>query len=107
MDAIPSSTPEDAVRASWTRLLHDLRTEIPLIIELGSRAVPEVQYKDIVAGTVSQEFTNELRKRGVAVVRGVIDEQEALGYKREIKEYVKKNPHTKGTRSCPIALRCS
>lgn len=86
---------EEAVRASWKRLLDDLRTEIPIIAQLGSKAIPEVQYKDIVAGTVSQDFVDQLRKRGVAVIRGVVDEQEALGYKQDIKDYVKQNPHTK------------
>lgn len=87
---------EDAIRASWERLLRDLRTEIPQIVEKGSSVVPEVQYRDIANGTVSQEFVDELRKRGVAVVRGVVDEKEARGYKDEIEAYVKKNPHTKG-----------
>ncbi|GME36780.1 uncharacterized protein LTHEOB_7594 [Neofusicoccum parvum] len=86
---------EDAIRASWERLLKDLRTEIPHIVETGSKVVPEVQYKDIVDGTVSQEFVDEHRKRGVAIVRGVVDEKEARGYKEEIEEYVRKNPHTK------------
>ncbi|OJD35697.1 uncharacterized protein BKCO1_1500088 [Diplodia corticola] len=86
---------EDAIRASWERLLKDLRTEIPHIVEQGSKIVPEVQYKDIVNGTVSHEFVDEHRKRGVAVVRGVVEEKEARGYKDEIEEYVRKNPHTK------------
>lgn len=87
---------EDAIRASWERLLKDLRTEIPHIVEMGSKVVPEVQYKDIVNGTVSQEFVAEHRKRGVAIVRGVVDEKEARGFKDEIEDYVRKNPHTKG-----------
>lgn len=87
---------EDAVRASWDRLLADLREEIPLIAQLGSKVVPEVNYKDIVEGRVSKQFEDEHRKRGVAVVRGVIDEQEVLGWKEDLKDYIKKNPHTRG-----------
>lgn len=87
---------EDAIRASWERLLKDLRSEIPHIVETGSKVVPEVNYKDIVNGTVSQEFMDEHRKRGVAVIRGVVDEKEARDFKNEIEEYVRVNPHTKG-----------
>ncbi|KAF4302559.1 hypothetical protein GTA08_BOTSDO09976 [Botryosphaeria dothidea] len=86
---------EDAIRASWERLLKDLRSEIPHIVETGSKVVPEVNYKDIVNGTVSQEFMDEHRKRGVAVIRGVVDEKEARDFKNEIEEYVRVNPHTK------------
>ncbi|KZV93442.1 DUF1479-domain-containing protein, partial [Exidia glandulosa HHB12029] len=86
---------EDAVRASWVRLLATLRTEIEYIAEQGSSVVPEVKYSDVVSGQVSQQFRDELRKRGVAVVRGVVDERAALGYKASIREYIKQNPQTK------------
>ncbi|KAF2091222.1 DUF1479-domain-containing protein [Saccharata proteae CBS 121410] len=86
---------EDAVRDSWVRLLRELREEIPYIAELKSKVVPEVRYEDIVKGNVSKDFEREHRKRGVAVVRGVLGKEETLGLKEEIKEYIKANPHTK------------
>lgn len=87
---------EDAVSASWKRLLRCLQEEIPQVIERGSKTIPEIQFKDIMNTTVSKEFSAEHRRRGVAVVRGVIDEKEARGYKTEIEDYIRKNPHTKG-----------
>jgi hypothetical protein len=39
----------------------------------------------------------EIRKRGVVVVKGVVPEVEARAYKGEVEEYVRKNPWTKGT----------
>ena len=86
---------EDAIRESWERLLRDLREEIPIIVELGSKVVPEIDFKDI--GNASESFKQEHRKRGVAVVRGVVPEEEALQWKEELREYIQKNPHTKGT----------
>ncbi|KAF2139872.1 uncharacterized protein K452DRAFT_274376 [Aplosporella prunicola CBS 121167] len=86
---------EDAVRDSWVRLLTDLRQEIPLIVELGSKAVPEVRFEDIVAGKVDKRFVDEHKKRGVAIVRGVVDEQVALGWKEDLKQYIRDNPQTK------------
>lgn len=87
---------EDAIRHSWERLLRDLREEIPLIVDKGSSIIPEIDFADIDNAT--SDFSSELRKRGVAVVRGVVSEQEALGWKTSLREYIRANPQTKGTR---------
>ncbi|KAL1612171.1 hypothetical protein SLS60_000395 [Paraconiothyrium brasiliense] len=84
---------EEAIRQSWERLLKDLREEIPLIVEKGSKIIPEIDFKDI--DHAPEDFSKELRKRGVAVVRGVVSEQEALGWKESLREYIKANPQTK------------
>lgn len=85
---------EDQVRQSWERLLRDLREEIPLIVEQGSRVIPEIDFKDI--GNAPETFSENLRKRGVAVVRQVVPEEEALQWKQMLKEYIHANPQTKG-----------
>jgi hypothetical protein len=85
---------ESEVRHSWERLLRDLRKEIPLIVELGSKVIPEIDFKDI--DDAPETFSNELRKRGVAVVRGVVPEQEALQWKEDLREYIRQNPQTNG-----------
>ena len=90
---------EDAIRQSWERLLKDLREEIPLIVEKGSKIIPQIDFKDI--DSAPKEFSDALRKRGVAVVRGVVSEQEALGWKESLREYIKANPQTKGTFHVP------
>ncbi|KAF2656907.1 DUF1479-domain-containing protein [Lophiostoma macrostomum CBS 122681] len=84
---------EDVIRASWERLLQDLRSEIPLIVELGSKVIPEIDFKDL--DDAPETFNKELRKRGVAVVRGVVSEQEALRWKEDLREYIRQNPQTK------------
>lgn len=86
---------EDAIRDSWERLLRDLREEIPLIVERGSQVIPQIDFKDIDGA--HDEFSEELKKRGVAVIRGVVSEQEALGWKEDLREYIQQNPQTKGT----------
>lgn len=84
---------EDALYNSWNRLLASLREEIPMIAELKSKVVPEIDFKDIA--NPSPEFVSEHRKRGVAVIRNVIQQQEVLDLKQELREYIKANPHTK------------
>ncbi|KAK4891320.1 hypothetical protein LTR27_010123 [Elasticomyces elasticus] len=84
---------EEALHDSWRRLLASLREEIPLIAELGSRAVPEIDFADI--DRASPDFRAEHKKRGVAVIRNVIPEGEVLEMKRELRAYIATNPQTK------------
>jgi hypothetical protein len=93
---------ESEVRESWERLLQHLRQEIPLIVELGSKVIPEIDFKDL--DHAPEAFSSELRRRGVAVVRGVVPEHEALQWKEELKEYIRQNPQTKGTASSMYIL---
>jgi hypothetical protein len=46
---------------------------------------------------LTSTFNDELRKRGVAVVRGVVPEAEVLQWKEDLKKYIQQNPQTKGT----------
>ncbi|KAK3683032.1 hypothetical protein LTR37_020630 [Vermiconidia calcicola] len=84
---------EQAVQQSWNRLLASLREEIPIITELGSKVIPQIDFNDI--DNASPEFRAEHKKRGVAVIRNVIPQEEALAMKDELREYIKANPHTK------------
>lgn len=92
---------ENEVRESWERLLRHLREEIPLIVERGSKIIPEIDFEDI--DNAPETFSKELRKRGVAIVRGVIPEQEALQWKEYVREYLRQNPQTRGMHSNPAA----
>jgi hypothetical protein len=85
---------EQEIRHSWERLLQNLREEIPLIVEKGSKIIPEIDFKDI--DNAPETFNNVLRSRGVAVVRGVIPESEALQWKEDLREHIRQNPQTKG-----------
>jgi hypothetical protein len=87
---------ESQVRESWDRLLRTLRDEIPFIVEQGSKVIPEINFKDI--DNAPEDFSSRLRERGVAVVRGVVSEQEALQWKEDLREYIRQNPQTKGER---------
>ncbi|OJJ98613.1 hypothetical protein ASPACDRAFT_121159 [Aspergillus aculeatus ATCC 16872] len=84
---------EDQVKQSWDRLLCRLRDEVGLIATRGSDIIPSIDFKDI--HVAPSKFQDELRKRGVAVVRGVIPESEARAYKEEIEAYVRANPQTR------------
>jgi hypothetical protein len=85
---------EDRVAASWARLLGQLSKENEIVAQKGPDVVPQINFEDI--GKPSTEFLKEVKKRGVAVIRGVVPVDEARAYKAEVEEYVKANPWTKG-----------
>ena len=87
---------EDRVRDSWHRLLADLREEVDVIKVLGSKVIPELEFRDMHNMEKRTNFRDGLRKRGVGVIRGVVSEREALGWKELVKRYIQTNPSTKG-----------
>jgi hypothetical protein len=84
---------EDAVIDSWKRLLRQLKIEVETVAKEGSNVIPTIEFGRLDSDV--GRLRGELKKRGVAVVRGVIPEEEARGYKSEVDEYVKLNPSTK------------
>ncbi|KAK0611218.1 hypothetical protein B0T14DRAFT_440496 [Immersiella caudata] len=85
---------EQAIVAGWKRLLAALRRENGVVARRGSAVIPEVDFASIHDDL--QRKSVDIRKRGVAVIRGVIPEDEARSYKFEIEEYVRQNPQTRG-----------
>ena len=59
--------------------------------ERGEEVWPVIEYADISAGTVSREQLELLHKRGCVVIRGHFDREQALGWDRDIVEYVEGN----------------
>lgn len=87
---------EEAVQASFTRLIEQLAIENRKVAELGPKIIPSVTFKDVIEKTVSEEQLKDMRDKGALVIRGVVDETTARGYKQEVEDYVKLNPSTKG-----------
>ncbi|KAL9124291.1 MAG: hypothetical protein Q9217_006365 [Psora testacea] len=89
---------EDRLQDSWHRLLAELRQETEIIRAAGSSLVPEISFLDVKYHNVEKitAFRDKLRKRGVAIIRGVVTVEEAMGWKELLKRYIRSNPSTKG-----------
>jgi hypothetical protein len=61
---------------------------------MGSDIIPQIEFRDIDKS--SDSFIRDLKRRGVGVVRGVVDESTALKYKSDVQDYIRANPSTKG-----------
>jgi Protein of unknown function (DUF1479) len=86
---------EDRVEASWKRLLEKLAVEKADVAEKGPNIIPQIDFKDL-STFPAKSFRKSLKKRGVAVIRGVIPEDEARSYKAQTEDYIRDNPWTKG-----------
>lgn len=93
---------EKEVEGSWKRLLKRLAVEIEIVAQKGTLAVPQIDLKDIPK--TSKAFEEELKFRGVGVIKGVIPRDEARAYKSEVEDYVKANPWTKGKNNLGLLL---
>ena len=65
--------------------------EITAARAAGQTIWPVIDYSDIEAGTVSAQVLTLLRRRGCLVVRGHFDSGQALGWDRDILDYVEGN----------------
>ncbi|CCT71697.1 related to DUF1479 domain protein [Fusarium fujikuroi IMI 58289] len=84
---------EDKIVQSWNKLLRELRRENEIVAKKGPGVVPQIEFKDLERS--SDALREEVKKRGVVVVRGVVPEGEARAYKAEVEEYVARNPSTR------------
>ncbi|KAI2622038.1 DUF1479 domain protein [Xylaria nigripes] len=84
---------EDRVIASWRRLLSRLKEENEIIVKEGTNVIPNLEFENLDQDLV--RWRSEIKKRGAAVIRGVIPEEEARSYKIDLEEYVRQNPSTR------------
>ncbi|KAI8631428.1 DUF1479 domain protein [Xylariaceae sp. FL1651] len=84
---------EDRVIASWQRLLTQLKHENGIVAREGPDIIPSLKFETLEQDLM--RLRSEIKKRGVAVVRGVIPEDDARGFKNDIEEYIRQNPSTK------------
>ncbi|CAF0984130.1 unnamed protein product [Rotaria sordida] len=81
------------VKDSWYRLLDALKREISIIRSSSKTVIPQVNFNDMK--NLSSDVCNEIRTRGVIVVRDVLPDDYALKLKMDVENYIKQNPHTK------------
>ena len=85
---------ESALTASWQRLIEKLAAENEIVAQTGPAIIPSIDFLEI--NNPPENFFVTTKHRGVAVIRGVIPEDEARSYKTKVEAYVKLNPSTKG-----------
>lgn len=62
-------------------------------IAAGKSGIPELGYKAIESGSVSDAARKEIRRKGCVIIRGVFDRARAESWNREIGEYIEANDY--------------
>ncbi|KAG8951538.1 hypothetical protein FRC03_012494 [Tulasnella sp. 419] len=85
---------EESIKTAWNEVLDELATQTKVIAETGPAYVPQVDFADLQKLTPAE--IDKIKRIGSVIVRNVIDDDEVVGYKESLKEYVKANPHVAG-----------
>ncbi|OJA12424.1 hypothetical protein AZE42_03385 [Rhizopogon vesiculosus] len=93
---IVQATPdyEQRLTECWKDILQELDKRTTEIAQAGSDYIPQVKYEDLA--TLSAEQIDIIRRKGTVVIKDVVDDSEALGWKAALEDFVQANPHVKG-----------
>jgi hypothetical protein len=72
----------------------EIRRKVDVIVgqrQRGEPVIPEIQYADIAAGTVSESTIAAIKDRGACVVRGVFSPERAEAWDNQVAQYVERN----------------
>ncbi len=82
----------ELLRARFDDVLDALRGEVELIRNKGADLIPHVEYNGASGSSwLSQSSVEQIKQRGVAVIKNVIPTEEVLRWKAEIQQYARLN----------------
>ncbi|KAG9101483.1 hypothetical protein FS749_006385 [Ceratobasidium sp. UAMH 11750] len=89
-------SPEDEpkLQESWNNLLKHLETRTKEIEQTGPAIIPQVDFPSL--SSLNSVEIAEIKRAGCVVIRGVVNEATAVGYRQSLKEYVQANPSVRG-----------
>ncbi|KAG9255577.1 uncharacterized protein F5Z01DRAFT_620070 [Emericellopsis atlantica] len=79
---------EEAIEASFHRLIRALQAEIDHIEDLGAHLIPSIEYADMEDPTQTARFGRDLRRYGVGVVRKALPGRDAESMVAETMDYL-------------------
>ncbi|KAG8212924.1 hypothetical protein J3R82DRAFT_11279 [Butyriboletus roseoflavus] len=89
-----SATTQECLTASWNDILSELAKRTAEIAQAGTNFVPQVKFTDLEK--LTPEEIDVIKRKGSVVIRGVVDTNIASGWKTELEEFIKANPHAEG-----------
>jgi len=84
----------EKLAAAWSRLETALEGELAEIERRQQEVIPEVSFSEIQRnnGRMPEAVEREVRKRGVVIVRGVVESGQARAWKAGVQQYARQNP---------------
>ncbi|KII86315.1 hypothetical protein PLICRDRAFT_43911 [Plicaturopsis crispa FD-325 SS-3] len=80
---------EEKVTRAWNEILAELEQVTKNIARAGPDSVPQVSFADL--STLSQEEIAAIKRKGCIIIRDVVDDAQASGWKTELEKYVTAN----------------
>ncbi len=84
------------VKAAFADVRDGMQAEVGKIVDLqakGQSVIPEIDYRAVADGKVSDAARAEIRHRGCVIVRGVFDTSQVADWNGEIGEYLTENDY--------------
>ncbi|KAF9007508.1 hypothetical protein BDQ17DRAFT_1422870 [Cyathus striatus] len=85
---------EQCVTKAWAEIIQQLESVTKTIQEQNSEYIPQVNFADL--GKLSTEQITDIRRKGSVVIKDVVDDVEARGWKESLIEFIKNNPTVDG-----------
>ncbi|KAG8943451.1 hypothetical protein FRC00_011143 [Tulasnella sp. 408] len=82
------------MKRSWNEVIEALAERTKEIAKTGPEYIPQVEFSEL--SSLSKDEVARIRRIGSVVIRNIVDDDVALGYKEALKEYVKANPQVDG-----------
>ncbi|PPQ72790.1 hypothetical protein CVT26_003319, partial [Gymnopilus dilepis] len=84
---------QNAIR-SWGEILQELNEVTKVIKAEGVNYIPQVKFADL--DKLSPEEIAKIKRRGTVVIKDIVPDEQAAGWKEELREFVKVNPDVDG-----------
>ncbi|KAH7928102.1 DUF1479-domain-containing protein [Leucogyrophana mollusca] len=93
---IAAATPDFQKRLtdSWNDLLAQLELRAQEVAKEGPNFIPQVKFEDLEKLTPEQ--VDVIRRKGSIVIKDVVPDDEAAGWKTALEDFIKANPHVEG-----------
>ncbi|KAJ6553578.1 hypothetical protein DFH09DRAFT_1166934 [Mycena vulgaris] len=94
--AIAAQNPnfEQNLRKAWTEVLAELEQVTKAIAKEGSAYIPQVSFADL--DKLSEAQIADIKRKGTVVIKDVVDDAQAQGWKDSLEEFIKANPQVEG-----------
>ncbi|KAL0567767.1 hypothetical protein V5O48_014226 [Marasmius crinis-equi] len=75
---------------AWREVVTEISQAAERVVATGPEYIPQVKFSDLA--TLSPEEISEIKRKGTVVIKDVVDDTQAAGWKTSLEEFVKANP---------------
>ncbi|PFH48468.1 hypothetical protein AMATHDRAFT_65378 [Amanita thiersii Skay4041] len=85
---------ESKVTKAWKEVTEELKNATGTIAKEGSDYIPQVKFQEL--GNLGADEIQKIKERGAVVIKDIVDDEVAMGWRRSLEEFVRVNPAVEG-----------